>query len=125
MSDVLSLINMEEAKYFYNNPHSLVDYSQMQSFSLIKSCIEVFAYYNAVDFTPEDIKEFFSALSIVQQKNNKVFVPSPKKVSGVFDCCLSGSDCVLSRTESGYHIDSWNSDGYKYEILKAKEMGYL
>ena len=72
MNDVIQNINFREASFFYKDEHSLVDYSQMQSFSLIKSCIEVFAYYNVVDFSAEDVKEFFSELSLVQKKNNRV-----------------------------------------------------
>ncbi len=120
MNDVIQNINFREASFFYKDEHSLVDYSQMQSFSLIKSCIEVFAYYNVVDFSAEDVKEFFSELSLVQKKNNRVFIPSAKKVSGVLDCCLSPSDNMLSMNESGYHICSWNTDGYRFEIENAK-----
>ncbi len=113
-------INFKEAEYFYKNPRSLVDYTQMQSFSLIKSCIEVFNYYNIFEFTPEQVKHFFEKINIVQAKNNRPFIPSAKKISGVMDCCLQPSDCFLEKTVTGYKIVKWNSDGYKYEIMYAK-----
>lgn len=113
-------INFKEAEYFYKNPRSLVDYTQMQSFSLIKSCIEVFNYYNIFEFTPEQVKDFFEKINIVQAKNNRPFIPSAKKISGVMDCCLQPSDCFLEKTVTGYKIVKWNSDGYKYEIMYAK-----
>ena len=116
-----NIINFKEAEYFYKNPHSLVDFTQMQSFSLIKSCIEVFNYYNIREFTADDVKVFFEKISIIQAKNNRAFIPSAKKISGVMDCCLQPSDCFLEKTESGYKIVRWNSDGYKYEIMYAKD----
>ncbi len=125
MSDALSAINFDEAAYFYKNPHALVDYSQMQSFSLIKSSIEIFAYYGLHDFSAADIKAFFEKIALVQKKNQRVFVPSAKKVSGVLDCCLLPSDCCLSADGDRYHIEHWNTDGYRYEILAARQKNLL
>ncbi len=125
MSNTIGNINFKEAEFFYKNPHALVDYSQMQSFSLIKSSVEIFAYYGINDFSPSDIKEFFEKLNIVQKKNQKVFIPSSKKVSGVLDCCLTPPGDHLSFDGSMYHIEKWNSDGYKYELLSARQRGIL
>ena len=100
MSNTIGNINFKEAEFFYKNPHALVDYSQMQSFSLIKSSVEIFAYYGINDFSPSDIKEFF-------------------------DCCLTPPGDHLSFDGSMYHIEKWNSDGYKYELLSARQRGIL
>lgn len=125
MNKLIEKINFNEAEFFYKNPHALVDYSQIQSYSLIKSSIELFAYYGIMDFSPSDIKEFFEKLSLVQKKNQKVFIPSSKKVSGVLDCCLTPCENYLSFDGSLYHIEKWNCDGYKYEILSAKDRGMI
>ncbi len=118
-------IRFDETEYYYKSEHAIVDYSQMQTYSLIKSCIEVFAYYGITDFTAADMKSFFEKLQLVQQKNNKVFIPSVKKVSGVLDCCLVPSDNFLSLKDNVYHIEKWNTDGYKYEMIYAHERGYI
>ena len=83
------------------------------------------SYYGINDFSPSDIKEFFEKLNIVQKKNQKVFIPSSKKVSGVLDCCLTPPGDHLSFDGSMYHIEKWNSDGYKYELLSARQRGIL
>lgn len=125
MSSNINKINFKEAEYFYKSEHAIVDYSQMQSFSLIKSCIEIFAYYGVNVFSPADVKEFFEKIQLVQKKNGKAFIPSAKKVDGVMECCLFPSSCYLSHSEDGYHIEKWNSDGYKYEIASAYSKGYI
>ncbi len=125
MKDKLSVINFTEVSFFYKSPDSLVDYSRMQSFSLIKSCIEVIAYYGIRDFTADDIKDFFEELKIVQQKNNKVFIPSPKKIAGVLESCILPSGCSMTEQNGTYHIDKWNTDGYRAEIRYAYERKLL
>ena len=55
MEDILSKINFSEAEFFYKSPDAFVDYSNMQSFSLIKSTVDVFVYYGIRDFAAEDI----------------------------------------------------------------------
>ncbi len=125
MSDAIEKIDLNEVMYFYKSPYALVDFSNMQSFSLIKSTIEIFAYYNVGSFTPDDVRDLFVKIQLVQKKNNKVFIPSPKKISGVLDCCLSGSTNVLSSDNGTYHIISWDSSGYGYEISGAKQSGKL
>ena len=125
MSSNTDRINFKEAEFFYKNPRALVDYGQMQSFSLIKSSVEVFAYYGIKSFLPSDIKDFFERVQIVQKKNMKVFIPSSKKISGVLDCCLTPSDNYLSSDGIIYHIEKWNCDGYKYEIMSAKNRGLI
>ena len=104
MNSKLSKINFDDVLYFYKSPQALVDYSLMQSFSLIKSSVEVFAYYGINDFSPSDIRDFFTVIQLVQKKNNKVFIPSPKKVDSVLECCLSTNVNQLSRKEDHYHI---------------------
>lgn len=121
MNHKLSAINFTEAAYFYKSPSSLVDYSQMQSFSLIKSCIEVLAYYGIKEFTASDIRDFFEELQLVQKKNNKVFIPSPKKVSGVIETCIFPSGSFLYKKDGTYYIEKWNTDGYHAEITHAYE----
>ncbi len=118
-------IDFNEVQYFYKNPRSLVDYSQMQSFSLIKSSVEIFSYYGIPDFTAGDIRDFFEKLQLVQKKNNKVFLPSPKKIDGVLQCCLSETQNKLSFQNGIYHIVSWNHSGYRYEIEAAHAMNKL
>lgn len=125
MADNISKINFDEAEYFYKSEHAIVDYSQMQSFSLIKSTVELFAYYGITDFSAADIKAFFERIQLVQKKYNKVFIPSAKKVSGVLDCCLKPSKYYLSFHNGTYHIEEWNTDGYKYELARAYDRGYV
>lgn len=118
-------IDFNETCFFYKSEKAMVDYSQMQSFSLIKSCIEIFAYYGLNDFTASDIHSFFEKLQIIQKKNGRVFIPSEKKISGVLDCCLEKSENYLSCNNNIYHIEKWNTDGYKYEIENAYRMEFL
>lgn len=125
MESSLDKIDFTETEFFYKNPHAFVDYSQMQSFSLIKSSVEIFAYYGINDFRAEDIKAFFEKTQIIQKKNNKVFIPSSKKISGVLDCCLVPSSCWLSVNDECYHIEKWNTDGYKFEIESAHQRGLI
>ncbi len=121
MTDAVLKINYPEAELFYKSPHALTDYSSVQSFTLIRSSIELFAYYNALDFSADDIKEFFSRMQI--NKNGKVFIPSVKKITGILECCMSGSENKLSENGGIYHIESWNTDGYRYEIIRLKSLG--
>ena len=125
MNNKLSVINFTEVSFFYKSPDALVDYSRMQSFSIIKSCIEVIAYYGIKEFTAEDIRDFFEELKLIQQKNNKVFIPSPKKVSGVLESCIIPSGCAMTEHDGTYYIEKWNTDGYHAELKYAYERGLL
>lgn len=118
-------INFTEVEYFYKSPLSLVDFSILQSFSLIKSTVEVFAHYGIREFCPEDICCFFERLQLIHGDKQKVFLPTPKKVSGVLDCCLSPGKNQLSRQDGSYRIISWDSSGYGYEIEAAKSRGRI
>lgn len=117
-------INFREAEYFYKSEHSLIDYSEMPSFTLIKSSIEVLYYYGITDFTAAEIKEFFEKLAFTQ-KNDKRFLPSVRKVNSVLEVCLTPHKQYLSFADGIYHIEKWNCDGYKYEILRAYDRKWL
>lgn len=125
MTDILCKINFDEVNYFYKSPFALVDYSMMQSFSLIKSSVEIFAYYGIMVFRSSDIRDFFQELQLVQKKNGRTFVPSPKKVESVLECCISTSNNTLTYSDGYYHIENWNTDGYKSEIASAHEQGRI
>lgn len=125
MNDKLSVINFTEVNFFYKSPDALVDYSRMQSFSVIKSCIEVIAYYGIKEFTAQDIRDFFEELKLVQQKNNKVFIPSPKKISGVLESCIMPSGCAMQEKDGVFYIDKWNTDGYRAELQYAYDRKLL
>ncbi len=125
MSSKIDKINFDEAEYFYKSPYSLVDYSSMQSFSLIKSTVEVFAFYNIDCFSAEDIKLFFEKLQLVQKRNGKLFYPSVKKISGVLDCCIDGGKNSLEFKNGLYYIISWDSSGYGFELDAARRRGNL
>lgn len=114
-------LNFKEIEFFYKVPNCLTDFSLMTSFSLIRSSVEVFAYYNINSFTSSDIKEFFQKLQIVQKKNNKVFLPSAKKIDGVLQCYLSGTKDTLSLENGVYKIISWDCSGYGYTIQAARD----
>lgn len=114
-------LNFKEIEFFYKAPNCLTDFSLMTSFSLIRSSVEVFAYYNINSFTSSDIKEFFQKLQIVQKKNNKVFLPSAKKIDGVLQCYLSGTKDTLSLENGVYKIISWDCSGYGYTIQAAHD----
>ena len=118
-------INFAEVEYFYKSPLSLVDFSIIQSFSLIKSTVEVFAHYGIVEFRPEEIRQFFERLQLVHGEKQQVFLPTPKKISGVLDCCLSPGRNQLSKHEGTYRIVSWDSSGYRFEIEAARSRGRI
>lgn len=121
MSEALKKIDFHEAELFYKSPFSFVDYTLMQSFSLIKSTVEVFAYYGASPFSPEDVRDFFQRLGIVQQKNGRVFVPSPKKVRGVLECYLGEGKLRLEERDGLFYILSWDTLGYSSELQRLNE----
>lgn len=126
MNETLSIINFTEARYFYQNPLGCIDYTQMRSFNIIKSCLEIFAFYGVRDFFPSDIHDFFAELQLVQKSTGKVFVPSAKKAEGVLEYCQGSSDCCISKNSDGsYHIDKWNTVGYKAEIELAYQRGHI
>lgn len=125
MNEKLNRINSKEVEFIYKSPLSLVDYSRIQSFSLIRSSIEVFAYYGIEDFTAEDIKQFFEKLQLLHHKKEAIFIPSVKKVTGVLDCCLGQGRNMLSCKDGSYHIVSWDSSGLGYELEAAKRTGKL
>jgi len=112
---IIDKINFDEAEYFYKH-NSITDFSTTTSLGLIRSCIEVLAYYGADSFTGNDIKEFFQKIGIIQKKNGKIFVPSVRKAEGVLDCFLLGKGDRLSCRDGIYHIEQWDSTGYMYEI---------
>ncbi len=119
--DVLAKINFAEVNYFYKSPDAFVDYSNMQSFSLIKSTVEVFVYYGITDFSAEDIQTFFNRLQLVKKKTGKVFVPSPKKISGVLECYLkAGRESLSQQADGRFHVNAWDGSGYGFEIETAK-----
>ena len=125
MSKALDRLNFNEVIYFYKSPDSFADYGSMQSFSLIRSTVEVFAYYGTTAFTAEDIRSLFEQLQIVQKKYNRVFLPSVKKISGVMECCFQPGINQLAEENGVYRIISWDSSGYGYEIATAKRKGKL
>lgn len=125
MNELLDRIDFNEVEYIYKSPLSLVDYSRIQSFSLIKSSIEVFAYYGITDFTAEDVKQFFERLRLLHHKKEKIFIPSVKKVCGVLDCCMQPGRNCLSLSDGTYHIVSWDSSGLGYELEAARRTGKL
>lgn len=125
MENILNKINFHEAEFFYKSPDAFVDYSNMQSFSLIKSAVDVFLYYGIIDFTSEDICAFFEELQLVTQKHHKAFIPSPKKVRGVLECYLSSGHESLMLHNNVFHINRWAGSGYGFEIEAAKQKGKL
>ncbi len=125
MDECISKINFSEVNYYYKSPYALVDYSFMQSFSIIKSCIEVFVYYGINEFTASDVKSFFEKLQLVQKKSGRVFIPSEKKIDGVLSCCLPKSENIILYTDGRYEVQSWNTSGYEYEIKSAYSLGRI
>lgn len=125
MNDCLSRMNFDEINYYYKSPQALVDYSFMQSFSIIKSCIEIFVYYEITEFTAKDIKDFFEKLQLIQQKNGRAFVPSEKKIDGVLSCCLPNSKNIILYDNGKYEVQSWDTSGYAAEIKAAYEFGRI
>lgn len=119
-------INWKEVLFFYHSPqYSFTDFSEMKSFSLIKSCIEIFSYYGINDFSSDDIKNFFEKLALVQKKNVKVFLPSLRKIEGVLECyTTAGMECLQTENHL-YHIVSWNTDGYRYTVQSGKADGKI
>lgn len=119
MNDFLLKMNFDEINYYYKSPKSLVNYSLMQSFSIIKSCIEVFAYYEITEFKAIDVKIFFEKLQLVQERNHRIFVPSEKKIIGVINCLPQSKNNIIVFDKDKYIIKAWDISGYKAEIELA------
>ena len=117
-------INFKEACYFFKSEHSLIDYSNVSSFSLIKSSVEVLYYYGITDFTAADVKEFFEKLEFTQN-DGRLFLPSVRKINSVLEVSLIPHKQYLSIKDDVYHIEKWNCDGYKSEIIRAYDMKWL
>lgn len=118
MAELTDKINFDEVEYLYKSPDTMVDYSDVVSFTLIKSSVEIFQYYGITSFSAEDIKRFFEKLSFVRKKNGKVFVPSVKKINGVLECFLGdgvGSN-ILTLENDTYKIVTWAGSGCCFEI---------
>lgn len=122
MSDCLLKMNFDEVNYYYKSPFALVDYSLMQSFSIIKSCVEIFVYYGITEFSAYDVKCFFEKLQLIQKKNGRIFIPSEKKIDGVLSCCLPNSENIISYNNGIYTVQSWNISGYEAEINLAHSL---
>ena len=125
MSSAIERIDLAEVDFFYHSPHAFVDYTAMQSFSLIKSTVDILVYYGITDFTPHDIRELFEHINIVTKKSGRVFLPSPKKISGVLDIFLKPGKESLSLNDGVYHVNNWNGSGYGFEIENAHKCGWL
>ena len=118
MPELTDKINFEEVEYLYKSADTMVDYSDVVSFTLIKSSVEIFQYYGITSFSADDIKRFFERLSFVRKKSGKIFVPSVKKINGVLECFLGsgvGSN-VLTLENGSYKIVSWAGSGCCFEI---------
>ena len=118
MPELTDKINFEEVEYLYKSPDTMVDYSDVVSFTLIKSSVEIFQYYGITSFSADDIKRFFERLGFVRKKSGKTFVPSVKKINGVLECFLGsgvGSN-VLTLENGSYKIVSWAGIGCCFEI---------
>ena len=59
MPELTDKINFEEVEYLYKSPDTMVDYSDVVSFTLIKSSVEIFQYYGITSFSADNIKRFF------------------------------------------------------------------
>lgn len=125
MTCSIDKIVFSEAEYFYKSPYALVDYSEIQSFILIKSTVEVFSFYGIDCFSANDVKLFFEKLKLIQKRNNRIFLPSVKKISGVLDCCIDGEKNCLEFKDGVYHIINWDDSGYGFEIEAARSSGKL
>ena len=118
MPELTDKINFEEVEYLYKSPDTMVDYSDVVSFTLIKSSVEIFQYYGITSFSADDIKRFFERLGFVRKKSGKIFVPSVKKINGVLECFFFffvGSN-VLTLENGSYKIVSWAGSGCCFEI---------
>ena len=118
-------IDLDEARFFYSSPLTMINNSGLESFGLIKSSVDIFVYYGINEFTAEDIKELFEAMQLVRKKTGKVFVPSAKKIIGVLECYYKKSSQQLELLGDVFRVIKWDCGGYKYEIENAKQHGYI
>lgn len=125
MMSINSMINLDEARFFYTSPNTMIDNSGLESFGLIRSAVDVLVYYGINEFTADDIRELFDSLQLIRKKNGRVFVPSVKKISGVLECYLGKGTFMLERSGERFRAVSWDCGGYRYEIEAAKQKGYL
>lgn len=125
MGGIKEKINVSEARYFYTSPDTLIGNGTLSSFGLIRSIIEVFDYYGVKEFTASDAHEIFTELQIVQSSNGRVFSPSVRKISGVFDCYVTTGRYSLSKNGDLFRIESWDHTGYEAEINYARSSGKL
>lgn len=125
MTDITQKVNMREISYFYTSPDVLIDNSGLNSFSLIRSIIEVLDYYGVKEFTAGDVYRIFKGIGMVQRSNGRIFAPSVKKISGVLECYVKDGKYSLSLHCDVFRIESWDHTGYLYEIEYAKSSGKL
>ena len=118
-------IDLDEVRFFYLSPRTMIDNSGLASFGLIKSSVDVFVYYGINEFTAGDIRELFEALQLVRKKTGRVFVPSAKKITGVLECYYRKSSQQLELCGDVFRVVKWDCGGYRYEIENAKQRGYI
>ena len=118
-------IELDEVRFFYLSPDTMIDNSGLESFGLIKSSVDVLVYYGINEFSAEDIKELFEALQLVRKKTGRVFVPSVRKITGVLECYYGKNPQQLEADGERFRVVRWDCGGYKYEIENAKRRGFL
>ena len=127
-----SLIDFKNSIDMINDYDTFWDKHNLKQLSMdsVKSITDL-KESQLIEATPVEIFKTHNTIKkqMIKSKSVKAIFPHlhpeyPKlieKISGVMDCCLQPSDCFLEKTESGYKIVRWNSDGYKYEIMYAKD----
>ena len=124
-SDITQMVDLGEIKHFYTSPETLIDNGNLNSFSLIRSIIEVLDYYGVKTFTAEDVHRIFSEIHMVQKSNGRIFCPSVKKITGVLECYTVKGKYSLSEENGVFRIESWDHTGYRSEIEYAKINGKI
>lgn len=119
-----NLLDFNEIEYYCKSERTIISFSALPSFIMIQEAVMILCAYGINEFCAEDIKELFLKVNVLLP-NGKLFKPSCKKISGVLDTKTRNSVLDLENSGGTYIIKKCNSDGYKAEIKRGYEMGYL
>lgn len=118
------LLDFNEIEYYCKSERTIIPFSALPSFIMIQEAVMILSAYGINQFSAEDIRELFLRINVLLP-SGKVFKPSCKKISGVLDTKTRNSVLALESNDGTYSIKRCSIDGYKAEIKRGYEMGYI
>lgn len=120
-------INFDEVGYCLKSTKSSMDFSCLPSLTVqMEQIIAVFYFYGIRNFIEEDIRQMFANLQVISPRNDKVIMPTDKKVRAILEKMVEKGK--LDMEDALFHIpDSYGENCviFEKELERGKELGYL